>query len=115
MLVFRFANSSFEPIWNRNYIDHVEITVAEDIGIGTRAGFYESTGIVRDMVQNHLLQLLCMVAIESPGRFDGEALRDETVKVLRSVQPVDAARDVVLGQYGPGTVNGKPLQGYRQE
>lgn len=115
MLVVRFANPSFEPIWNRNYIDHVEITVAEDIGIGTRAGFYESTGVVRDMVQNHLLQLLCMVAIEPPVRFDGDALRDETVKVLRSVQPVDAARDVVLGQYGPGTVNGKPLQGYRQE
>ena len=115
MLVVRFANPSFEPIWNRNYIDHVEITVAEDIGIGTRAGFYESTGVVRDMVQNHLLQLLCMVAIEPPVRFDGDALRDETVKVLRSVQPIDAARDVVLGQYGPGTVDGKPLAGYRQE
>jgi glucose-6-phosphate 1-dehydrogenase len=115
MLVFRFANPSFEPIWNRNYIDHVQITVAEDIGIGTRAGFYETVGVVRDMVQNHLLQLLCMTAIEPPVRFDGAALRDETVKVLRSIRPIDLQQDAVRGQYGPGTLNGEAAPGYRQE
>jgi glucose-6-phosphate 1-dehydrogenase len=115
MLVVRFANPSFEPIWNRDYVDHVQITVAEDIGIGTRAGFYEQTGVVRDMVQNHLLQLLCMAAIEPPTRFDGAALRDETVKVLRAIRPVDVARDCVRGQYGPGRVGGDQARGYRDE
>lgn len=117
MLVTRFANSSFEPIWNRNYIDHVQITVAEDLGIGTRAGFYEQTGVVRDMIQNHLLQLLCMTAIEPPVSFDGRCLRDETVKVLRSVNvtPIDINRDAVRGQYGPGLVGGEEVVGYRQE
>lgn len=117
MLVFRFANPSFEPIWNRNYIDHVQITVAEDIGIGTRAGFYEKTGVVRDMVQNHLLQLLCMTAVEPPVRFDSSSLRDETVKVLQAarVTPFDPARDAVRGQYGPGTVSGQEAAGYREE
>jgi glucose-6-phosphate 1-dehydrogenase len=99
MLVFRFANPSFEPIWNRNYIDHVQITVAEEIGIGTRAGFYEKVGVVRDMLQNHLLQLLCLTAIEPPVKYDGASLRDETVKVLRSVRPVKVEADAVTGQY----------------
>jgi glucose-6-phosphate 1-dehydrogenase len=117
MLVFRFGNPSYEPIWNRNFIDHVQITVAEDLGIGTRAGFYEQTGVVRDMIQNHMFQLLCMTAIEPPVSFDGGSLRDETVKVLRStsVTPMDLARDAVRGQYGPGTVGGKSLAGYREE
>lgn len=117
MLAFRFANSSFEPIWNRNYIDHVQITVAEDLGIGTRAVFYEQTGVVRDMIQNHLLQLLCMTAIEPPLSFDGRSLRDETVKVLQSVNvtPMDLEKDVVRGQYGPGTLDGRKLSGYREE
>jgi glucose-6-phosphate 1-dehydrogenase len=115
MLVVRFANPSFEPIWNRNYIDHVQITVAEDIGIGTRAKFYEKTGVVRDMVQNHLLQLLCMTAIEPPGRFDGTALRNETVKVLDAICRVDPDRDCVQGQYGPGEVRGESVAGYREE
>ncbi len=114
MLVVRFANPSFEPIWNRQYIDHVQITVAEDIGIGTRAAFYEQTGVVRDMVQNHLLQLVCMTAIEPPNRFDGASLRDETVKVLEAIAPPpDAA--AVGGQYGPGEVNGQRVAGYREE
>jgi glucose-6-phosphate 1-dehydrogenase len=114
MLVVRFANPSFEPIWNRQYIDHVQITVAEDIGIGTRAAFYEQTGVVRDMVQNHLLQLVCMAAIEPPNRFDGASLRDETVKVLEAIAPpADAA--AVGGQYGPGEVNGQRVAGYREE
>jgi glucose-6-phosphate 1-dehydrogenase len=117
MLVFRFANPAFEPIWNRNYVDHVQITVAEDIGIGTRAGFYEETGVVRDMVQNHLLQLLCMTAIEPPVSFDATSLRDETVKVLQAarVTPFDPERDAVPGQYGPGTVGGEDVVGYREE
>jgi glucose-6-phosphate 1-dehydrogenase len=114
MLVFRFANPSFEPIWNRHYVDHVQITVAESIGIGTRAGFYEKTGVVRDMIQNHLLQLLCMAAIEPPNRFDADSLRDETVKVLEAVQPL-GAHDAVVAQYGPGTVNGEEVAGYRGE
>ena len=114
MLVVRFANPSFEPIWNRQFIDHVQITVAEDIGIGTRAGFYEQTGVVRDMVQNHLLQLVCMTAIEPPNRFDGASLRDETVKVLEAIAP-PGDTSVAGGQYGPGVVNGAKLLGYREE
>jgi len=117
MLVFRFGNSSYEPIWNRNFIDHVQITVAEDLGIGTRAAFYEKTGVVRDMIQNHLLQLLCMVAIEPPVSFDGSSLRDETMKVLRSVNvnPLDVERDAVRGQYGPAEGEGEDTPGYREE
>jgi glucose-6-phosphate 1-dehydrogenase len=117
MLVFRFANPSFEPVWNRNYIDHVQITAAEDIGIGTRASFYEHTGVVRDMVQNHLLQLLCMTAMEPPVSLDARSLRNETVKVLDavSVVPVDVEGGAARGQYGPGDVAGERVRGYRQE
>ncbi|MFB3904534.1 MAG: glucose-6-phosphate dehydrogenase [Acidobacteriota bacterium] len=115
MLVFRFANPSFEPIWNRNYIDNVQISVAEDIGIEGRAAFYESTGVMRDMVQNHLLQLLCMVAMEPPVRFDARSLRNETVEVLRAIRPLDPASDAVRGQYGSGTVRGAAVPGYRME
>ena len=117
MLVFRFGNPAFEPIWNRNYIDHVQITVAEEIGIGTRAAFYEQTGVVRDMIQNHLLQLLCMVAMEPPVRFDAKSLRDETAKVLEAVNvvPIDIEHGAVRGQYGAGTVQGESVAGYRDE
>ena len=115
MLVFRFANPSFEPIWNRNYIDHVQITVGEEIGIGTRAGFYEKVGVIRDMLQNHLLQLLCLTAIEPPVSYDGASLRDETVKVLRSIRPVDVENDVVAGQYAAGVIRGQPVPEYRGE
>jgi len=115
MLVFRFANPSFEPIWNRNYIDNIQISVAEHIGIEGRAAFYESTGVVRDMVQNHLLQLLCMVAMEPPVRFDARSLRNETVEVLRAVRPLDIDSDAVRGQYGPGVVGGSSVPGYRME
>jgi glucose-6-phosphate 1-dehydrogenase len=116
MLVFRFANPSFEPVWNRNYIDHVQITVAEDIGIGTRAAFYEHTGVVRDMVQNHLLQLLCITATEPPVSYDATSFRNETMKVLEAINVVpDANGGAVLGQYGPGHVAGQPAAGYRQE
>jgi len=114
MLVVRFANPSFEPIWNNRFIDHVQITVAEDIGIGTRGAFYESTGVVRDMIQNHLLQLLCMTAVEPPVSYDARSLRDETVKVLRAVRP-PGRDDVVFGQYGPGSVREEEVVGYREE
>ena len=115
MLVFRFANPSFEPVWNRNYIDHVQITVAEEIGIGSRAGFYEEVGVVRDMLQNHLLQLLCLTAIEPPVSYDSASLRDETLKVLRSIRPIDVGRDTVTAQYGPGEIRDQAVTGYRGE
>jgi glucose-6-phosphate 1-dehydrogenase len=114
MLVVRFANPSFEPIWNRSYVDHVQITVAEKIGIGTRAAFYEETGVVRDMVQNHLLQLLCMAAIEPPTRFDAHSLRDETTKVLEAIRPLDVGA-AVGGQYEAGLIEGEAVPGYRSE
>ncbi len=114
-LVFRFANPSFEPIWNRNYIDSVEISAGEEIGIGTRGNFYESIGVVRDMIQNHLLQLLCMIGMEPPVAFDSWSLRSEMVEVLRAVCCISLERDCVRGQYGPGTVHGKNVPGYRQE
>lgn len=117
MLVFRFANPGYEPVWNRNYIDHVQITVAEQIGIGTRANFYEQTGVVRDMIQNHLLQLLCMTAMEPPVSFDAKSLRDETVKVLEAVNvvPIDPEGGAVRGQYGAGTIEGRQVRAYREE
>ena len=118
LLVFRFANGIFEPIWNRRHIDHVQITVAESIGIEARGAFYEETGASRDFLQNHLLQLLSLVAMEPPATFDADALRDEKVKVLRAItelSPDQVARDVVRGQYGPGWVSAKPVIGYRDE
>ncbi len=118
LLVFRFGNGIFEPIWNRRHIDHVQITVAESIGIEGRGAFYEETGASRDFLQNHLLQLLSLVAMEPPANFDADALRDEKVKVIRAIaelSPAQVRRDVVRGQYGPGWVSGKPVVGYRQE
>ncbi len=118
LLVFRFGNGIFEPIWNRRHIDHVQITVAELIGIEGRAAFYEETGASRDFLQNHLLQLLSLVAMEPPATFEADALRDEKVKVLRAITGLSseqASRDVVRGQYGPGWVAAMPVVGYRQE
>jgi glucose-6-phosphate 1-dehydrogenase len=118
LLVFRFGNGIFEPIWNRRHIDHVQITVAESIGIEARGAFYEETGASRDFLQNHLLQLLSLVAMEPPATFDADALRDEKVKVIRAVAemtPDQVRRDVVRGQYGPGWVSAKPVPGYRGE
>jgi glucose-6-phosphate 1-dehydrogenase len=118
LLVFRFANGIFEPIWNRRHIDHVQITVAESIGIENRGSFYEETGASRDFLQNHLLQLLSLVAMEPPATFEADALRDEKVKVIRAVTdltPDQVRTDVVRGQYGPGWVNAKPVRAYREE
>jgi glucose-6-phosphate 1-dehydrogenase len=102
LLILRFANTIFEPVWNRNYVDHVQITAAEEVAVGRRAGFYESAGVLRDMFQNHLIQLLTLTAMESPARLDADAVRDEKVKVLRSIRPMrpeDVARHTVRGQY----------------
>ena len=114
ILVFRFANGIFENVWNRNYIDHVEITAAEAIGIEGRGPFYETAGALRDVMQNHVMELLSFVAMEPPVSFEAEAVRAEKVKVWRSIQPIHPA-DTVRGQYGPGIVDGKQVVGYRQE
>jgi glucose-6-phosphate 1-dehydrogenase len=118
IFVLRFANGIFEPLWNNRYVDHVQIAVAESVGVGHRAGFYEQAGVVRDMFQNHLLQLLCLTAMEPPVMFEADAVRAEKVKVLQSIRPFpeDSIDDwAVRGQYGPGVVGGKTVPGYRQE
>jgi glucose-6-phosphate 1-dehydrogenase len=118
LLVFRFANGIFEPIWNRRHIDHVQITVAESIGVENRGAFYEETGASRDILQNHLLQLMSLVAMEPPATFEADALRDEKVKVIRAIgelTPEQIRTDVVRGQYGPGWVAAQPVKGYREE
>jgi glucose-6-phosphate 1-dehydrogenase len=114
LLALRFANGIFEPLWNRELVDHVEITVAESIGIEGRAAFYESAGAIRDVFQNHLLQLVALTAMEPPVDFTAESVRNEKVKVLSAIRP-PGARRVVRGQYGPGYVEGKKVPGYRQE
>ena len=118
IFVLRFANGIFEPLWNNRYIDHVQIAVSETVGVGHRAGYYEESGVVRDMFQNHLLQLLCLTAMEPPVAFEADAVRAEKVKVLQSIRPFpEAGIDdwAVRGQYGSGVVEGKPVPGYRQE
>ena len=118
ILVFRFTNEIFEPLWHRAHVDHVQITAAESIGVEGRGSYYEEAGALRDMVQNHLLQLLCLVAMEPPATYDAEGVRDEKTKVLRAVQPIrpeDVDRVTVRGQYGPGAILGKPVPGYREE
>ncbi len=117
IMVFRFGNGIFEPLWNRNHIDHVQITVAEAVGVEGRGKFYENTGALRDMVPNHLFQLLTLVAMEPPTCFAAEAVRSEKAKVLEAVQrysPEDARQNVVRGQYGGGKVNGRDVVAYRQ-
>jgi glucose-6-phosphate 1-dehydrogenase len=115
LMAFRFGNALFESMWNREHIDRVEITVSEALGVGGRGGYYDQSGHVRDMVQNHLTQLLTLVAMEPPSSMDANAIRDEKVKVLRATQQPDPETDVVLGQYGAGTVDGEPVPGYRDE
>jgi glucose-6-phosphate 1-dehydrogenase len=118
LLALRFGNSMFEPLWNSSGIDHVQITVAETVGLEGRAGYYDGSGALRDMVQNHMLQLLALVAMEPPSKFDAGAVRDEKVKVLRSLRAIDrasAASCTVTGQYAAGAVAGAPVPGYLDE
>lgn len=118
LLVFRFANGIFEPIWNRRYVDHVQVTVAEDIGVEGRGGYFDTAGTLRDMVQNHLMQLLTLVAMEPPVSLDGDAIRDEKVRVLKSIQPYapeQVENLTVRGQYVRGERNGKAIIGYLEE
>jgi len=118
LMVFRFGNGIFEPLWNRRYVDHIQITVAESIGVEERGAFYEETGAARDVLQNHLLQLLSLVAMEPPATFAADALRDEKLKVLRAIAPPtlhEVHRDIVRGQYGNGWIGGQGAVGYREE
>ena len=118
LLAFRFGNGIFEPLWNRNYVDHVQITASESLGVEQRAAFYESTGALRDMVQSHMLQIASLVAMEAPATFEATPVRNEKMKVLQSMRPLTQEtieKSVVRGQYGPGNINGEPVRGYREE
>jgi len=118
LLVLRFGNGIFEPLWNRNYVDHVQITASETLGVERRGGFYETAGALRDMIQSHVLQLTSLVAVEPPASFDATAVRNEKLKVLQSIRPFNlemVAQWVVRGQYAPGKIADKSLPGYREE
>src|SRR5262252_6023017 len=118
LLVLRFGNGIFEPLWNRNYVDHVQITASETLGVERRGGFYETAGALRDMIQSHVLQLTCLTAIEPPATFEANAVRNEKIKVLQSIRPFNlemVAQSIVRGQYIAGRMNGNAVPGYREE
>src|SRR5215471_20049594 len=118
IMVFRFVNGLFEPIWNRTYVDHVQLMVAETVGVEDRGNYYETAGVLRDMIQNHLFQLLALVAMEPPISFAADAVRDEKVKVLQAIRPMSAEEILdrtIRGQYGDGVSDAKPVPGYRRE
>jgi glucose-6-phosphate 1-dehydrogenase len=118
MMIFRFGNGIFEPVWNRRYIDHVQITVAETVGVERRGGYYEHAGALRDMAPNHLFQLVSLIGMEPPISFAADAVRDEKAKVIHAIQtmhPTECLNCAVRGQYGPGEIDGKPVPGYRSE
>ena len=118
ILAFRFANGIFEPVWNRRYVDHVQVTVAEELGVEMRGGYYEHAGALRDMVPNHIFQLITLTAMEPPISFDADAVHDEQTKILRAIQPLNPERvldHAVRGQYGEGVIDGKRVPGYRTE
>jgi len=118
ILAFRFANYVFEPLWNRKYIDHIQISVAEQVGVGKRGGYYDSSGALRDMIQNHLLQLLCIIGMECPHAYEAEQIRDAKTKVMKNMRiysPDEVFKNVVRGQYTAGVINHEPSPGYREE
>lgn len=116
LLALRFKNGFFEPLWNHEYIDHVEITLGEEIGIGTRAQFWEETGLLRDVFQNHVLQLLALAAMEPPAVLDAPHMHEEKIRVVKAIRPIaDPGKEVIRGQYGPGAIKGNKVEGYKQE
>ncbi len=118
ILAFRFANLIFENVWNRNFIDHVQITVSEELGVGHRAGYFDNSGLVRDMLQNHMLQLLALVAMEPPSKFDADLIRDEKVKVMKAIRPfkdISSPSTIIRGQYRKGEIKGRDVNSYREE